>query len=242
MADSIIDSALFAWRSIVLLIFIVTSLTSALWLSPLHQRIGVTVRIRMWYPREATLHDLFGVLRGIDNQEPGLAERRQWMTSLQAAAWSIERFIPRRLFVRDPSIRQPVLDGFCRAAIAVRSIAYRVAISGQHTWEQLQTDLRNGISAICTEDFGDLWSAVPTLPTAVGPSRRYKAMSALAVVACLGSLIALGWFLFTLKNRNAQSALLAAAITASVPLLITFVLRPLHVEYKPSSESIDSTR
>ena len=239
--DITIESAIFAWPSIVLLTLIVTSLTSALWLSPLHQRIGTTVRIRMCYPREAALHDLFGVLRGIDNQEARLVERRRWMTSLQAAAWSIEHFIPRRLFVRDSGIRQPVLDGFRKAAIVVRSIAYCIAVSSQHTWEQLQMDLRNGISAICAEDFGDLRSAVPALPTPVGPSRRYKAMSALAVVACLGFLIALGWFLFTLKNRNAQAALLAASITAAVPLLIGFVLRPFHVEYKPSSENADST-
>jgi hypothetical protein len=201
---------------------------SWLWLWPTFKQDWAMSEIRRSNPRAVILGDLLNLLSEIEDSRARyeLQAREKWMGILEDVAWMIERRLPGRLLDHDPVVRTQVVRRASAAAMAVRTIAGRIAAPEASSWDWLTSELRHEAKAIATGNFGELKQQSPS-STPIDRRARIPISNELVLAAFL--IILFGAIAFSFQKEIADRDVTAVAgliASAIAPAAVLWRSRP----------------
>jgi hypothetical protein len=180
------------------------------------------------YPREFALNHILYTLNKITDpdHQNNLEAREQWVGNLRDAAQTMERFLPRAFEELDPAIMGQIITDIADAAAAIRTLACRIAVPVEETWDQLISDLRHNAIAIALGNFGSLLPKHSSFADQVR-TRRRAVINILVVATALVLLAGLVAALIVFRDRTMANLAETTAVTTFVALLVGVLAKPL---------------
>lgn len=217
------------WSSFAGLIAVVAGITYAMWKGPRYSWDDEITSLAVRHPREYILVNFLDALYEAGNldKKNDLRLRTQWMTSLQNAAWAMERCLPHYFADYDPGIRGWIVKEATDAAGATRILACHIGLPKEGTWDQLMADLRHNARMVIMGDFRSLQPEGPS-PSSQGRGGRQRAIiNILLVAAALVLLVGLVGILLILRDETMVKVAETTAVTTFVALLAGVLIKPL---------------